>query len=317
MRIGILTSGGDAPGMNTFIEEIVQEADEIGIEVIGIYRGYNGFFNREYKQLVPQQVRGIYRQGGSLVLAGRCEAFYEKEGRARAVEEISRLGLDILLVMGGDGSLQGAGKLMEQGIKVIGIPGTIDNDVAGSDLSIGFYTGVETIMDSLDRIRDTAVSHDRTHVVEVMGRAAGMLAIFGGFSAFAEYILVPEKKQNLDWLVEDLRKRRAQGFYDHLIVVAEGTGQTEVVREKIVKELGIKATLTILGQIQRGGRPTAMERTIARAFAKGALACLKNDITGVLLGTQQGQLQALSLADFKQVKSMLNSNIFFSPCTYF
>lgn len=301
MRIGILTSGGDAPGMNTFIEGFVQATAQSSMEVIGIYRGYNGFFNKEYKQLTPQLIRGIYRQGGSFLLAGRCEAFYQEEARAEAVEEIMNLGLDVLLVVGGEGSLQGAGKLMEQGIKVMGIPGTIDNDVAGSDLSIGFYTGVETIMDSLDRIRDTAVSHDRTHVVEVMGREAGMLASFGGYAGFAEYILVPEKQLNLDWLINDLSKRRAEGFYDHLIVVAEGTGQTELVRERIVKELGIKATLTVLGQIQRGGKPTAMERMVARFFAKGALDCLRKGITNVLLGTQQGQLQATALADSRQV----------------
>lgn len=295
MRIGILTSGGDAPGMNTAIETVVQEAYRREIKVIGIYRGYNGFFRQEYQELTPQSIRGIYKQGGSLLLAGRSEEFYQDEGQEKAVLELKKLELDALIVIGGNGSVKGAEKLMERGIRVVGIPGTIDNDVEGSDLSIGFWTAVETIMDSLDRIRDTALSHDRIHVVEVMGRDAGLLASYGGFAAFAEYILIPEKKRDLDQLIMDLNERRKQGFADNLVVVAEGTEQTEVVRKKIIEELGIKATLTVLGQIQRGGKPTAMERMVARKLAQAAIECLEKGLTGVLIGTERGNLKAAPL----------------------
>lgn len=297
MRIGIITSGGDAPGMNAVIKGLVEANEDCGNETVGIVRGYNGLFNKEYRTLTGSDVRHIYPLGGTFLLAGRNEWFKTGHGREVAVREIKRLGLDVLIVIGGDGSIYGASLLSRMGVNVIAIPASIDNDIYDSDYSIGYDTCLNVVIDSLDRIRDTAVSHDRTHVVEVMGRECGLIALHGGQAAFAEYILLPGVSYDLRRISEGLQKRRSAGHLDHLIVVAEGAGEAKPISEAITRLSGIKTTSTVLGQIQRGGRPTARERIMARKFVQTTMAAINNQQFNVLIASQKGIMQPILLSE--------------------
>lgn len=297
MRIGIMTSGGDAPGMNASIKELVELSEACGHETIGIMRGFNGLFNREYRTLTKGHVRHIYPLGGTILLAGRNERLKTEHGRRAAVSEIKRLKLDVLIVIGGDGSTNGASLLSRMGVNVIAIPASIDNDLYDSDYSIGYDTCLNVVTDSLDRIRDTAVSHDRIHVVEVMGRECGMIAFHGGQAAFAEHILLPGIDYDLREISDDLKRRRSAGHYDHLIVVAEGAGDAKPISEEISRLSGMKTTWTVLGQIQRGGRPTAFERIMARKFAQAAMSSIHKHQFDILIASKKGRMHPVLLSE--------------------
>lgn len=309
MKIGVLTSGGDAQGMNVAIQSIVKANELYDHETVGILRGFNGFFNEEYITLTSKDVGHIYKLGGSFLLAGRTEALKTIDGRERVVSEVQALGLDVLIVIGGNGSLHGASRLSEMGVSVIGIPATIDNDVYESDYAIGFDTSLNVISNSLDNIRDTAISHDRTHVVEVMGRDCGLLALHGGRASFAEYIIVPEMDVDYNSLCEDLLKRRAQGFTNHLIVVAEGADSAQRVSEEITKRARIKTTVTVLGQIQRGGKPTAYERLIARQFAEAAIKTMMQGDVNVFITLQDKEVKLVSLSALTDRKKVIDLSL--------
>lgn len=260
-KIGILTSGGDAPGMNAVIRAVVRTAVHNGIQVIGIKRGYEGLLNGEIEDLHAGSVSDIMQRGGTILLTARCPNMTTSEGQEKAAKIYEVLGLDALVVAGGDGSLRGAEKLAKLGVNAIGIPATIDLDLNCTDYTIGFDTAVNTGMDAINKIRDTSCSHERCSVVEVMGRGAGFIALWCSLTGGAEEVLIPENKDvNEDSVIKQILENRSKGKTHNLVVVAEGVGGSQQLAEHIQKITGIEARATILGHLQRGGTPTAIDR---------------------------------------------------------
>ncbi len=260
-KIGILTSGGDAPGMNATIRAVVRTAVYNGIKVTGIKRGFDGLYNGLIEDLTPRSVSEIIHRGGTILHTARCEEMMTEEGPAKAAQICKVLGLDALVIIGGNGSLSGGLKLSKLGVNVLGIPGTIDLDLDCSDYTVGFDTAVNTAMEAINKIRDTSSSHERCSLVEVMGRQAGYIALWCGITGGAEEVLIPESNQaNVDSIVQQIFENRSKGKTHNLIVVAEGVGQTEKMAKEIQTITGIQTRATILGHLQRGGSPTAVDR---------------------------------------------------------
>jgi 6-phosphofructokinase 1 len=269
--IGVLTSGGDAPGMNAAVRAVVRTAICKGIKVKGIMHGYSGLLNEEIEDMDARSVSDTISRGGTILYTARCEEFKEEEYQDKAAEICKKHGIDGLVVIGGDGSFRGAQTLAARGINTIGVPGTIDLDIACTDYTIGFDTAVNTAVEAIDRIRDTSTSHERVSVIEVMGRNAGYIALWCGIANGAEDILLPEKHNyDADKLMKHIVDNRKQGKRHHIIVNAEGIGHSEEMAKRIQEETGILARATILGHIQRGGNPTATDRV--RGSVMGAFA---------------------------------------------
>lgn len=264
-RIGVLTSGGDAPGMNAAIRAVVRMAIHLGIECVGIRRGYHGLINGDFVKLDFESVSDIGRRGGTMLYSARSKEFMTEEGRQKALATCKMLGLDAIVGIGGDGTFKGLLSLAKEGISVIGIPGTIDNDIACSSYTIGYDTACNTALESIDRLRDTMKSHERCSVVEVMGHHAGHLAMSVGISCSATVVLTPETK--LDYardVIEPLRKARLAGRTHFMVIVAEGVeGGAYQVAQRIKEEMALDTRVTILGHVQRGGTPTAKDRMVA------------------------------------------------------
>ncbi len=287
-RIGVLTSGGDSPGMNAAIRAVVRAAKYYDLECYGIDRGYQGLIEKDISILGPRDVSGIINRGGTILHTARCQEFYEKEGRARAAEVLKEFNIEGLVVIGGDGSYQGAQKLHEEhGIRCIGVPGTIDNDIGGTDFTIGYDTALNTAMESIDRIRDTAASHDRIFFVEVMGRHSGYLAMMSGIAGGAEEILVPEQPTDIDRLVKNLEEIRAKGKSSAIVVIAEGDdagNAIEVSREVNKKGNFPNSRVVVIGHLQRGGSPTAFDRVLASRLGLRAVEALQEGHSGKMVG---------------------------------
>ncbi|MEM2513347.1 MAG: 6-phosphofructokinase [Candidatus Bathyarchaeia archaeon] len=274
-RIGVVTAGGDAPGMNASIRAIVRSAVYNNLEVVGIERGYAGLIEGRWRILDRRSVSGIINMGGTILRTIRCEEIKTDEGIERAAEFLKSIGVEGLIVIGGDGTFRGASRLYEaSGIPMIGVPATIDNDVAGTDTTIGFDTAVNTALDAIDKIRDTATSHERIFIVEVMGRRRGFLALEVGLAGGAEIILIPEIKTDLNRICERIKRDREEGKISEIIVMAEGAGDSRKITEHIAEETGYNVRLAVLGHIQRGGIPTARSRTIACEFGYKAVELL-------------------------------------------
>jgi 6-phosphofructokinase 1 len=260
-RIGILTSGGDAPGMNAVIRAVVRTARQRGLEVIGIRRGYDGLIYYDVLELKSSSVSNIINMGGTMLLTARCQEMMTSEGRQKAADVCKSLSLDALIVIGGDGSLTGAIELSKRGINVIGVPGTIDLDLECTEYTIGFDTAVNTAMKAINKIRDTSSSHERCSLVEVMGRNCGQIALWSSITGGAEEVLLPESnKIDIDRLVEQIKSNRAKGKRHNLIIIAEGVGGTASLAKQIESITGIETRATILGHLQRGGSPSALDR---------------------------------------------------------
>lgn len=260
-KIGILTSGGDAPGMNAVIRAVVRAAVHNGIHVTGIKRGYEGLLSGEIEELTASSVSDMMHRGGTILLTARCPNMTTAEGQEKAAKIYEVLGLDALIVAGGDGSLRGAEKLSKLGVNAIGIPATIDLDLNCTQYTIGFDTAVNTGMEAINRIRDTSCSHERCSVVEVMGRNAGFIALWCGLTGGAEEVLIPENKDiNKDSVVKQILENRSKGKKHNLVVTAEGVGGTQNLADHIQSITGIETRATILGHLQRGGTPTAIDR---------------------------------------------------------
>jgi len=257
-KIGLLTSGGDACGMNAVIRSIVRYAVYSGLEVVGFYEGYKGLIENNFKELNLNSVGGIIDRGGTFLYSARSEKFKTREGQRKAIDNLQKNKVDGLVVIGGDGTFRGAHDLHKQGIKVVGIPATIDNDIAGTDYSIGFDTALNVIIDIMSKIRDTASSHDRIFVVEVMGRNSGMIAVNSGVACGADYILIPEVKADIAKMANEIKNHR-EGKRHILIIVAEGAA---------------KASDVAAGHIQRGGSPSALDRILSAKFGEKAVALL-------------------------------------------
>ncbi len=263
-RIGVMTSGGDAPGMNAVIRAIVRTAHNKGLEVIGIKRGYEGLLDGEFFELTPASVSGILARGGTVLKTARCKEMMTDEGQEKAANICKVLKIETLIVIGGDGSLKGGLALSKRGINIIGVPGTIDLDFPASDYTIGFDTAINTAIESIVRINDTSCSHDRCSVVEVMGRDCGAIAMWCGICGGAEEVLLPEEKVNgeidIDSVVQKILQNRASGKSHNLVVVAEGVGGSLNLAKTIQDKTGIESRATILGHLQRGGAPTAVDK---------------------------------------------------------
>ncbi|CAG5079944.1 6-phosphofructokinase [Parvicella tangerina] len=289
MKIGLITSGGDAPGMNACVRAVVRSAAQNGLEVIGFIRGYEGILDKDYTVLKNENVAQIIQRGGTILKTARSKRFYEREQRSLAAENLRSLGVDSLIAIGGDGTFTGADLLQkEHGFKVVGVPGTIDNDLFGTDYTIGYDTAINTVVEAVDKIRDTALSHDRIFVVEVMGRDAGFIALRSGLAVGAEAILVPETKTDMGRVLKRLEGRR-KSKQSAIVVVAEGDefgGAEDVAKAIREKYTDREVKVTKLGHIQRGGNPSAMDRVLAGFLGVGAVEAVVKGVSGVMVGMQ-------------------------------
>ena len=290
-RIGVLTSGGDAPGMNAAVRAVVRAAIFRGIEVVGIRRGYNGLINGDIVRLDEKSVAHIINRGGTMLYTARSTEFMTEEGQQKAVNTCKMLGLDGIVAIGGDGTFRGALALSKHGISVVGIPGTIDNDIACTNYCIGFDTAANTAIECIDKLRDTMQSHERCSVVEVMGRRAGHLALYVGLAVGATAVLVPESDQDFDTeVVEKIRNARLNGFTHYMVVVAEGAGSAFKVAERIKEETALEPRVTVLGHIQRGGTPTARDRVTATRMGYRAVDILASGGTNRIVCLRNGAM---------------------------
>jgi len=292
-RIGVLTSGGDAPGMNAAIRAVVRAAAANGIATVGIRRGYAGLLENDTEELGPRSVANIIHRGGTMLGTARAAAMKTRDGMAKAVANLNALDIQGLVVIGGDGTFHAAQELSElTRIQVVGVPGTIDNDLYGTDCSIGFDTAVNTAVEAMDRLRDTAEAHERLFFVEVMGRTRGFIALSAGVAAGAEDVLVPEVRTDLDELATDIATRFSAGKRASIVVVAEGddAGHAFEVAEKLGTRLVMDYRVCVLGHIQRGGAPTANDRLLASKLGAGAVLALVEGRSGIMVGLVNGRL---------------------------
>jgi 6-phosphofructokinase 1 len=290
--IAVLTSGGDAPGMNAAIRAVVRRALSKGLKVYGIHRGYDGLMDEDLIEMQAQDVSDTIQRGGTILYTARCPEMRTEEGQQRAADTCNKYGIEGLVVIGGDGSYRGAEKLANHGINVIGIPGTIDLDISCTEYTIGFDTAVNTAMDAIDKVRDTSTSHERCSIIEVMGRNAGYLALWCGIANGAEDILLPEKYDyDEQKLIDNIIESRRRGKKHHIIVNAEGIGHSASMARRIEAATGIETRATILGHMQRGGSPTAKDRVYASIFGCMAVDLLCEGKTKRVVGYRNGHFE--------------------------
>lgn len=288
--IGVLTSGGDAPGMNAAIRAVVRTGISYGLNVKGIERGYAGLLEEDIIDMDNLSVSDIIQTGGTILYTARCLEFKEAEYQKKAADICRKHGIDGIVVIGGDGSFMGASKLSEQGINTIGVPGTIDLDIACTEYTIGFDTAINTAMEAIDKLRDTSESHERCSIVEVMGRTAGHIALWTGIASGAEYILTTEKYHgDIQRIISKIQDRRRLGKKNHIIVNAEGIGNSTEMAKIIEQATGIETRATILGHIQRGGNPTCKDRVFASAMGTKAVELLCEGASNRVVGYKEGE----------------------------
>jgi len=285
-RIGVLTSGGDAPGMNAAIRAVVRVAIYKKLEVSGIYRGYQGLIEGDIEEMEVSSVGDIIHRGGTMLRTARSEEFMTPAGQDRALEMLKVFNIDGLVVIGGDGTFTGASKLSMKGFPVIGIPGTIDNDMDYTEYTIGFDTAVNTVVGAIGNIRDTSSSHGRVNIIEVMGRHCGDLALYGGLAGGAESIIVPEFGYDLDEVARKLILGRNRGKLHHIIVLAEGIGKPYQIAEEIEGKTQMETRVTVIGHLQRGGAPTAQDRILASKLGEEAVNLLIKGKHGLAVGNR-------------------------------
>ena len=274
-RIGILTSGGDAPGMNAAIRAAVRTCVLHDIVPVGVYRGYNGLIHSDVAELDARSVNGITNKGGTILYTARSEEFMTEEGQKKGADACRYLGIDGIIAIGGDGTFRGARALSHLGIRTVAIPATIDNDIGCSHYSIGFDTAANTAIEAIDKLSDTMQSHERTSVVEVMGNRAGLLAIYVGLSVGATAVLIPETPYDVDRdVAEHIREARYRNKHHHIIIIAEGVGHTQEIAARVHTEMGLETRITIIGHIQRGGAPSARDRVMASRMGHTAVETL-------------------------------------------
>lgn len=299
-RIGIYTSGGDAPGMNAAIRAVVRSAFSRGLEVTGVLSGYVGMIDNQFRPLLPRDMGNIIQRGGTILKTGRSLEFMKPEYRKTAAENLAHQGIDALVCIGGDGSFNGARALYtEHGVPVIGLPGTIDNDIFGTDRTIGFDTAVNTALSAIDKIRDTADSHDRLFIVEVMGRNSGFIAAFVGLAGGAEEIFTPEGNTTVDKAIERIREGMKRGKRSSILVTTEGQkpGRAYDLADAIRKKTNLDAKVAVIGHQQRGGSPTANDRILASRMGSAAVDALLKGHCDVMVGVEGGRLVLVPLED--------------------
>lgn len=289
-KIGVLTSGGDAPGMNAAIRGVVRTALSKGMEVYGIRRGYVGLIKGDIFQMDARSVSDIIHRGGTMLCTARCPEFRTEEGLDKAKAKCEELGLEGLVVIGGDGSFRGAADLSARGILCVGLPGTIDNDIACTEYTIGYDTAMNTAMELADKLRDTSQSHDRCTVVEVMGRNAGYIAVNTGIACGAIEVITKEMPYDLDALAKKMLEAKKNGKQNFVVVVAEGIGNSTEIANVLQEKTGIEARATILGHVQRGGSPTVRDRVTATQMAHYAVELLEQGIGNRVVGMQKNEI---------------------------
>lgn len=289
-KIGVLTSGGDAPGMNAAIRSVVRTAIYNNVQIVGIERGYTGLLNDEIRELQISSVGDIIHRGGTVLKTSRCEAMRTDEGINAAVSLLKKHEIDGLVVIGGDGSFQGAYKLGLAGMKIMGIPGTIDNDLSYTDYTIGFDTAVNTVLDAIGKIRDTSMSHEKVTIIEVMGRCCGDIALYAGLAGGAENILVPEEKYEVTTICEKLMQGKKRGKTSNIIMLAEGRESASELQKAIFENTGIESRITVLGYLQRGGIPTAVDRILASKMGAKAVELLIAGKSNRVIGIKDNHL---------------------------
>ena len=312
-KLGVLTSGGDAPGMNAAIRAVVRTAVYHDTKVVGIKRGFEGLLNGEIEEMGSRSVADIIQRGGTVLLTARCQEMMTEAGQDKAANVCKALGLDALVIIGGNGSLQGGLTLAQRGIPVYGIPGTIDLDLDCTEYSIGFDTAVNTGMKAINKIRDTSSSHERCSIVEVMGRHAGHIALWCGVTGGADEALLPEitTKVDVDALIEQVFKNRSKGKRHNLIVVAEGVGGSVGLAKKIEEVTGVETRATILGHLQRGGAPTALDRMIGSMMGYMAVDLfIKGEAQNRAIIYRDGRTDHMDLAEALNYKRAFNENIY-------
>ena len=312
--IGVLTSGGDSPGMNTALRSIVRTCAHYKIKCVGIVRGYSGLIEDNTKVLNTRSVRGIINKGGTFLYSARCDEFRQASGRKKAFKTLRNNNIDGLIVIGGDGSFTGALKLKDEfNFPVIGIPGTIDNDIFGTSHTLGYDTALNTVMDAIDKIRDSAISHDRLFFVEVMGKDAGYIALRSGIAIGAQEILIPEVNTKINDLIDSLKNSKKSGKTSSIIVVAEGYKPGKNVyqiADEIQEKLpNYQVRVSVLGHIQRGGRPSCFDRVLGTKMGVKAVELLKNAKTGIMVGTQHGKIVTVPLKKAISEKTKINKDL--------
>lgn len=309
-KIGVLTSGGDSPGMNAAIRAVVRTGIYHGLEVYGIIRGYSGMVEGDIVKMESKSVANIIQRGGTILKTSRCQEFFEKEGRKKAYENLKKHGIDGLVVIGGDGSFRGAQIFTnEHEIPCIGLPGTIDKDIAGTDFTIGFDTAVNTAVEAIDKIRDTMDAHDRLFIIEVMGRDSGYIALHSGISTGAENILIPERRTDIEAVIDALTEKERRQKLVNLIVVAEGDGfggadeVAKIIKERMPSQ---EVRVCILGHIQRGGAPSCFDRVIASRMGYAAVECLIDGRHNIFVGILNNRLHYIPLTEAVKRKQRIS-----------
>lgn len=304
-KIAVLTSGGDSPGMNAAIRAVVRKGIFEGLEVYGVNRGFLGLVEGDMKKFELGDVGDFLQRGGTLLYSARFPEFAYEEYQLKAISRLESFGIEALVVIGGNGSYHGAKALSKRGFPTIGLPGTIDNDIPGTDFTIGFDTAINTIMDCVDRLRDTATSHERTFIVEVMGRNAGDVALWTGLAGGAEAILIPEEPYDIKDIVAQLNKGRARGKKHSIIIVAEGAGSAYEVSEQLNQLDDFHSRVSVLGHIQRGGKPTAQDRVLASRLGARAVELLLEGKSGLAVGIKENRIVEDEITEvLKQPRSL-------------
>ncbi|MEB3195850.1 MAG: 6-phosphofructokinase [Candidatus Sericytochromatia bacterium] len=296
-RLAVLTSGGDAPGMNAAIRSVVRKALHAGCEVWGIEYGYNGLLKGQMRLMEYHDVGNILQRGGTMLKTARSTQFPTPEGQEMAIRELERRSIEGLVVIGGDGSFRGAQLLGKKGIAIVGVPGTIDNDIYGTDYTIGFDTAVNTVLDAINKIRDTASSHKRIVIIEVMGRDSGWIALSSGLAGGAEFVIVPEIPHDLDFVSDKIIRGMNQGKEHSIVIVAEGAAHGFDVGERLRISTGYDTRVTVLGHIQRGGSPSAFDRLLATRLGAAAVDVLLGGTSNVMVGLSGNEVSVQNLDD--------------------
>jgi 6-phosphofructokinase 1 len=308
-KIAVLTSGGDSPGMNAAIRAVTRAAIYEGMEVLGVQRGYEGLLEGDFLPLEKGSVGSIIHRGGTFLRTARSERFKTEEGQKEALARLEAAGADALVVIGGEGSYKGAWELHKKGFPVIGLPGTIDNDIAGTDETIGFDTAVNTALQAVQKLRDTASSHDRLFIVEVMGRKTGFLALEVGVASGAEVAIVPEIPFSLGRIVDKLHYSRKRGKTHSMIILAEGVMSAQALRDALMDTGGYEARVTVLGHVQRGGSPTSFDTVLASRMGVRAVQALIQGERGMMVGIACGRMKTVPLPTAWEEKKCLNPEL--------
>ena len=309
-KIAVLTSGGDAPGMNAAIRAVVRTAIDAGMEVVAVENGYDGVLNKEFIPMGLRSVSDIIQRGGTIIRSARCKAMMTDEGRDLAAKNLKEEDIECLIVIGGDGSFRGAEELCKRGILCIGVPGTIDNDLAYTDYTIGFDTACNTVLDSINRIRDTMGSHNRVSVVEVMGRHCGDIALYTGIGGGAEVIMIPEIPMTLDELLKNMKEYEKSGKRSGIIVLAEGAGSAGDIEKFLNENTNLEVRASVLGHIQRGGSPSNFDRYLGTTLGAKAVELLKNGIGNRIVGIKDGQIFDMDIIEGVSVPRTINKKLY-------